>query len=169
MDVIGKLLGRKGARLPDEIEPVTDGRAVPACASCDVEEGQLHELFCEYERCPFCGGQLASCECSYEKLGLLDRSKFTEATSFLPPEIYEHGLPEDLEDKWCELLESKGRVPFIKYPNVCAKCGVLYPEFFRVSNEEWEKYIEIEMRGSIICKACYSYIKHVVNLHANDA
>jgi hypothetical protein len=169
MDVIGKLLGRKSVRLPDEITPANDGRDVSSCASCDVNEGQLHDLFCEYERCPFCGGQLASCECAYEKLGLLDKSKYTEKTSFLPPEIYEDGLPEDLEDKWCEILETKGRVPFIKYPNVCAKCGALYPEFFRVSDDEWERYVEIDMRRSILCKACYAYIKQVTNQHVQDA
>ena len=169
MDVIGQLLGRKSAPALDEIAPATDGRTVPSCRSCKVEEGQLHELFCEYERCPFCGGQLASCDCAYEKLGLVDKVQYSEETSFLPPDIYRNGLPEELEDRWFEILETKGRVPFIKYPNACAKCGALYPEFFRVSDEEWARYIEIGMRDNIICKACYAYIKYVTDSHNHDA
>ena len=158
---MGKLFERKLLRV--EVTPITDGRSLAACSSCDVNEGQLHEIFCEYEHCPFCGGQLASCECSYENLGLRDESKYTEKTSFLPLKIYENGLPEELENKWCEILEEKGRVPFIEYPNVCAKCGALSPEFFMVSDEEWQKYIELDMRRSILCKTCYAYIKHVTN------
>jgi hypothetical protein len=159
--ILGKLFGRN--KLQVEVTPKADGRSLAACSSCDVNEGQRHELFCEYEHCPFCGGQLASCDCSYENLGLRDESKFTVKTSFLPAEIYENGLPEELENKWCKILDEKGRVPFIQYPNVCAKCGALYPELFMVPDEEWQKYVEVEMRSSILCKACYAYIKYVTN------
>jgi len=33
------------------------------CHDCDVEEGQLHILGCDMERCPMCLGQLISCDC----------------------------------------------------------------------------------------------------------
>lgn len=33
------------------------------CHDCGVEEGQLHELGCDMERCPKCFRQLISCGC----------------------------------------------------------------------------------------------------------
>jgi hypothetical protein len=46
-----------------------------------------------------------------------------------------------------DILDDKGRIPFIMYPNLCAKCGTLWPEMFSVPDEEWERYIEPRMRG----------------------
>jgi hypothetical protein len=63
----------------------------------------------------------------------------------------------------CELneheLEMKGRIPYIMYPNLCAKCGVLWPEMFNVPNEEWELYVEPAMRKKMLCRSCYRQIK----------
>jgi hypothetical protein len=39
---------------------------------------------------------------------------------------------------WCACFSStstKERVPFILYPNLCAKCGTLWPEMFMVPDE----------------------------------
>jgi len=39
------------------------------------------------------------------------------------------------QSTWCECPSStstKERVPFILYPNLCAKCGTLWPEMFMV-------------------------------------
>ena len=39
---------------------------------------------------------------------------------------------------WCACPSStstKERVPFILYPNLCAKCGTLWPEMFMVPDE----------------------------------
>ena len=57
----------------------------------------------------------------------------------------------------------KERVPFILYPNLCAKCGTLWPEMFMVPDEEWERYIEPRMRGKMLCEACYTQIKEWVD------
>ncbi len=138
------------------------------CPDCEVEEGQTHELYCEFEWCPFCAGQLSSCDCAYTILGLFDQTKYDESSSYLPPEIYSDGLTDELEDKWIEILKGKGRVPYIEYPNVCAKCGCLYPDLFRVPDEEWKKYIQIDMRDSILCDNCYDYIKRVIDQNAGD-
>ena len=36
---------------------------IETCLDCGVRIGELHDLFCTKERCPFCGGQLISCDC----------------------------------------------------------------------------------------------------------
>jgi hypothetical protein len=66
-------------------------------------------------------------------------------------------------NRWEEALNLKGRVPYIVYPNVCAKCGVLWPEFFRVSDAEWERYIQIDMRDKVICRSCFDDIRRLID------
>ena len=40
------------------------------CPSCHVATGELHELGCPVEVCPWCGGQLVYCSCRYDQLGI---------------------------------------------------------------------------------------------------
>jgi len=60
-----------------------------------------------------------------------------------------------------DTLDDKGRIPFVEYPDVCAKCGTLWPEMFY--DEKWERYVEPEMRGQVLCKACYAQIKEWID------
>jgi hypothetical protein len=120
------------------------------CGDCGTKEGQLHILGCDMERCPFCGNQLISCQCGYKKLGI-DVSPGSWA--------YSHGLTETQQEDWKKLLSDKGRIPFILYPNLCAKCGTLWPEMFVVPDAEWKHYIEPQMRREMLCEACYIQIK----------
>lgn len=39
------------------------------CPSCHAATGELHELGCPVELCPWCGGQLIYCSCRYDQLG----------------------------------------------------------------------------------------------------
>jgi hypothetical protein len=82
------------------------------CPECEAGEGILHEPFCLKERCPFCGGQLASCQCIVAVLGLNEE----ERRAF---EEYEDDSIEPLQSivaRWDAALEEKGRVPFSLVP-----------------------------------------------------
>jgi hypothetical protein len=68
-------------------------------------------------------------------------------------------------ERWEQALNRKGRVPYIDYPNVCAKCGALQPEFFRVPDAEWQRYIQIDMRNMVICRSCFDNIKRLIDSH----
>ncbi len=35
------------------------------CHDCNVKVGQFHHFGCDWERCPFCRGQLISCNCRF--------------------------------------------------------------------------------------------------------
>src|SRR5262245_27108793 len=103
------------------------------CHDCGTKEGQLHILGCDMERCPFCSNQLISCQCVYKKL----------RTDVSPGAwAYSHGLTDAQQKDWEKLLGDKGRIPFVLYPNLCAKCGTLWPEMFLVPDAEWKHYIE---------------------------
>lgn len=112
------------------------------CHDCGCKEGEIHELGCDMERCPFCGEQLITCGCFYWILGV-EPDKETD---------------ED-EKRWVEILKRKGRIPYISYPPICQRCGKLIPRFFRVPDNEWEHYIQPDMQDKVICASCYDYIK----------
>jgi hypothetical protein len=120
------------------------------CGDCHALEGEYHELGCDLERCPFCGGQLISCECCYKILNI-DCSPGTRG--------YKFGLTPKQRMQWERTLNDKGRIPFIMYPDMCAKCGKLWPEMFSVPDKEWEQYVEKGERDKMLCKPCYDQIK----------
>ena len=113
------------------------------CGDCAVEEGEIHWYGCDMEVCPFCGYQLLSCDC------MCDAAEHSD-----------QGLPCE-SDEWLDKLEAKGRIPYIQYPNMCAKCGKLWPEMFHVPDEEWVKYVQPDMRRKMLCRECYDFIKSV--------
>ncbi len=117
------------------------------CHDCHAKEGEYHLPGCDMERCPFCGGQLISCNCCYNMLGI-DASEGTWA--------WKNGLTSEQESKWEEMLETKGRIPWVQIPVLCKLCGKLFPTFFSVSDKEWDKYIIPELQHDILCLDCYN-------------
>jgi len=133
------------------------------CHDCGAKEGAIHEYGCDMERCPFCGNQLLSCNCKYKFLGYdLDLKKQYHG---LPESVWMNGLSDEEYDKWVAILETKGRVPYIRYPVLCAYCGVLWPDFFMVPDQEWSFYVAPKMQGSVLCRKCYDYIKDKIDFN----
>ena len=52
------------------------------CPACHAATGELHELGCPVELCPWCGGQLVQCSCRYEKLEVESLSSEKELVRF---------------------------------------------------------------------------------------
>ncbi|MBM9535962.1 hypothetical protein [Desulfobulbus alkaliphilus] len=64
------------------------------CPACHTGSGELHELGCPVEVCPWCGGQLIYCDCRFEQLGL---DSIATEEELLRLEV---------------LLEQRGRIPY---------------------------------------------------------
>lgn len=133
-----------------------------SCPDCGVPEGEYHLFGCDREPCPFCGMQLIGCGCCYEHLGLINTELYGKDTSHLPPSVYKKGLSKVQKRDWETLLRKKGRVRFIEYPLLCARCGTPWPDFFMVADEDWDRYIQIDKRREVICLKCYA---EIVRLH----
>ena len=130
------------------------------CHDCGVKEGEIHKYGCDTERCPFCGMQLITCNCSYEKLGY----KFDPQKEFcgLPKAVYEKGLPKKEREKWIKMLEAEGRIPYIEYPLLCARCGKAWPPMFIMPPEDRVRLLGPMMQSMTLCKECYDDIKKLI-------
>lgn len=78
-------------RMPVHLPPHLDRTLCPVCHAA---EGEFHTLGCPVEICPWCGGQLTSCPCRFNQLGIHEMDKETQIDDLL------------------ELLYAKGRIPF---------------------------------------------------------
>ena len=43
------------------------GESTGRCSDCNIKHGGNHHPGCDIERCPKCGGQLISCDCTIKK------------------------------------------------------------------------------------------------------
>lgn len=65
-------------------------------------------------------------------------------------------------------LKNMKRVPYILWPNICARCGALWPDFFMVPNDEWEHYIEVARREVVLCPACWKTIRRLIDTGSRE-
>lgn len=131
------------------------------CHDCGIREGELHKPGCDMERCPFCGGQLLGCSCRYTKLGYTH--DYNASFCGLPPEVYLHGPSDEEEDRFQKMCDEHGRIPYIMLPNMCGRCGKLWPEMFRVPDEEWLFYLGGRDEETALCRKCYGQIKRLID------
>lgn len=79
-----------------------------ACGDCGCARGELHELFWTKERCPFCEGQLASCECIHSALGLSE-----EESKAVDEYVDDWVEPlKSIMARWKAALDAEARVPW---------------------------------------------------------
>jgi len=67
---------------------------IDICPACHVATGEVHELGCPVEICPWCGGQLIGCSCRFEQL---EKDEIADEQDLI---------------RFEELLEQKGRVVY---------------------------------------------------------
>ncbi len=72
--------------------PIDGDRDV--CPACHAASGELHELGCPVELCPWCGGQLIHCSCRFDRLELDRLSSEQDLVRFE------------------EMLNEQGRIPY---------------------------------------------------------
>ena len=145
---------------PGEPEPSSP----PPC-ECGVEEGQLHENGCVRELCPFCGHtESGSCECKYDYLGLRRREHAPDF-SYLAESVWNGGLTEEQERSWAALRENRGRLPYVYAPQVCGRCGTLWPELFMVPDLAWEYYAGPLLRSALLCEPCFTALRAHIDKH----
>lgn len=102
------------------------------CHDCGVKPGENHKPGCDWERCPFCYGQLIGCDCCYIFFGI-----DTDTMKEKYPEVFFNGLPKALEKIWDWVLHKKGLLPYKTNP--LEKAIDTAPE--GKINEIWEKQI----------------------------
>lgn len=136
------------------------------CRGCDAPEGSLHNRGCFNERCPFCFGQLASCNCQYVHFGYKPQPiSAGHPTMGLPKEVFNEGLSDEQLDEWDHVVTKKGRIPYFRFPNICSRCGDVDPELFMVPNEEWKSVVPEDHWGDVICRPCFDEMKRLHSEH----
>ena len=142
------------------------------CHDCDAKEGEFHQFGCDMERCPFCGGQLVSCGCMYIKLGYDYQPKTYNhdtgqmeghPTNGLPKDVYQKGVSDEEWQRYQEMVETEGRAPYIVWPNLCARCGELWPDIFMVPDKVWDRYVLLAEREKMLCLKCLREIVTLVD------
>jgi hypothetical protein len=131
---------------------------------CGVEEGDLHAPGCQFERCPFCEDRLENCDCSLDFLGLRGRYHPPQF-DYIPEEVYKKGLSGEQAARWEAILTARGRIPYVYAPQMCGRCGELWPALFVVQDAVWDYYAGPDLRDAMLCEACFREIRRNVDRH----
>lgn len=65
----------------------------------------------------------------------------------------------------CRRAVGLPRVPFLHFPDVCARCGALEPRWFGVPDAVWAYYIPLHERETILCRPCFRAIVRLIDRH----
>jgi hypothetical protein len=103
MSFLRRLFGQKPAA-----PSASDGDPTEVCDDCGAEDGELHDLFCTREQCPFCSTQLITCDCRRTVLQL-NAEEIWVAHEYIDDSV--EPLRSIIE-RWKSALEEKGRIPF---------------------------------------------------------
>jgi len=122
------------------------------CHDCGCLEGQIHQYGCDVETCPFCLGQLISCDCSFSHFYW----KYNRGDSPEIKRIHDKGMNDEEEVEWFALCVGKGRIPYVVIPILCVLCGRLYPYMFNESDDQWDKYVIPELQDKVLCFDCWN-------------
>jgi hypothetical protein len=97
---------RKRKNSSDDLPELTDWEKT--CPDCETQRGRLHDFLCTKERCPFCGGQLLTCECIREVLALggEEQKAFDEYVDDSVEPL------RSIMERWKLAVNAKGRIPF---------------------------------------------------------
>ena len=132
---------------------------------CGSSEGQFHRFGCRFEQCPFCEATVGEgCGCEYDLLGLRSSANSPEEAE-LSREVYQGGLSPEQEAAWLKILEARGRIPFVDAPQMCGRCGELWPDFFMVQDAAWEYYAGPRLRDAVLCEQCFEEVRRAVDKH----
>src|SRR5689334_14769941 len=132
--------------------------SAPPC-ECGAEEGQFHEWGCRWELCSFCASmESGGCECRYDHLGLRRRQNPADF-EYLSEVAWKSGLTDEQETQWRKRCEDRGRLPYVYAPQMCGRCGTLWPEFFVVQDTAWEYYAGPLLRSSLLCEPCFTALR----------
>lgn len=63
--------------------------------------------------------------------------------------------------RWKMLCTEQGRLPQLQIPNICACCGTLWPEVFRMPDDEWQKYVVPQFQEEMLCLDCYNRMREL--------
>ncbi len=114
------------------------------CVDCLAVEGQLHRWPCEYEKCPFCGGQVISCGCfdglmdwAIKSIEPVDLKHFTEAEKERWLELIGH-----LKYQWEEIVDSPFQIQDMYFECPPYWCGTkaLLKAFWKIR----EKFMKVD-------------------------
>ena len=89
----------------------------------------------------------------------MDKKKNGSKYDGLTKEVYYNGLNDEQAEQWDMILKKKGLIPWVEIPNLCARCGDVFPEMFLVSDYKWRKYVIPELQDKMLCRGCYNGLK----------
>ena len=84
---------------------------------------------------------------------------------WLSREVYQGGLSDEQRAEWQAILEKRGRLPFVDAPQMCGRCGRLWPDLFVVQDVAWEYYAGRRLRDAIVCEPCFHELRQAVDRH----